>query len=102
MLRPTLFVLAALMGLVSLSAAHADNEENRDEAIFAEDNREDDMFGESDDTESDAESRLDEKLEELKRPKIRQLVQGSPDTHRILPSQRSMVAEVLEAEDEIL
>jgi|MDSW01.2.fsa_nt_gb hypothetical protein len=64
MLRPTLFVLAALLGLLNLSTAHADSEENRDDAIFAEDNREDDMFGESDEPESDAESRLDEKLQE--------------------------------------
>ncbi len=55
--------LAFAISLASLSTAHA-NDENRDDAIFSEESREDDMFGGSEDSEQDAESRLDEKLEQ--------------------------------------
>ena len=48
MLRSHQILLAACITLAGWSSAYA--AEDRDDAIFAEDNREEDMFGESDES----------------------------------------------------
>lgn len=58
----SLLLIAALV-VPALSLAHAD-EPSRDGDVFGEQSREDDMFGEGKDSESDAETRLDNRLEE--------------------------------------
>ena len=62
MLRVRFFSLIVAIIIPGFSLAYAD-EPSRDEDVFGEESRENDMFGEGEGSESDAETRLDEKLE---------------------------------------
>ncbi|MBT6176281.1 MAG: hypothetical protein HOI23_03470 [Deltaproteobacteria bacterium] len=63
MLRVRFFLLTAGLVATTFSTAYAD-EPSRDDDVFDEESREDDMFGGGEDSDSDAEARLDNKLEE--------------------------------------